>query len=358
MQRLFFAILLVCMPTLAGAIDSLTVAWEGNTDWLSSGNDSSYVVEGFGSGSLKHRIGVQILNRDVVIAEVWDKPSDRQLNTSVDLATVATARITGRATAYAAPWQPLTAYSLGDKISVSDYPLAFWWMAATRAGTSGATEPVWPEGHGFKPALQKTLRAAAAVDKGSGIVALPLPLPASGEVTHLFTEGDSIIISGTTNYNGTTTLPSQSASVAGELFITHTYVAETFLGTETIILSGASAIDNGDGTVGLPCQAHTYEGGEAVTITGTTGYNGSYTLAAQSNPDVLKITATYVAENMAGGMVIAPVVEDPDGSGVQWTFTTGTLETGITEPTGRMMGKMRDGKIVKVGNTFHVRTAP
>lgn len=362
MMRILLLIIILLLPLQLQAAELITLDWEANPGWLASGNDSTFMVLDFedGSGPLKRRIGVRFLNHGMSIAEVWDAPSARSINTSVDLAEHPTARITAQATAYAAPWQPLTAYVIGDKISVGDYPSSGWWMEATSAGSSGATEPEWPAGHPFSLALEKTLSAAAAVDNGDGTVTLPMPLPADGEVTHLFRAGDLVTISGTVNYNGDTILPDQTGAADGELLITASYVAETFAGTETVRLSGRVAVDNGNGTVSLPCPDHGYVGGESVEISGTTNYDGSYTLAAQADPDVLTITATYVAEVINGGSVRVLVVSD--GS-VVWTFTIGELPTGETETTGRIVGKLRAGKMVRGGvqyrgDNVYIRSAP
>lgn len=71
---------------------------------------------------------------------------------------------------------------------------------------------------------------------------------------------------------------------------------------QTGTISASAAIDNGDGTVGVPVTAHGYEAGEDVTITGTVNYDGTYTLPDQTagGVDVVVITATYVAETFAG----------------------------------------------------------
>jgi hypothetical protein len=69
---------------------------------------------------------------------------------------------------------------------------------------------------------------AAAVDKGDGTVGIPI----SG--TNWLQAKDTTTISGTTNYDGTYTIVSATAS---EIVITATYVAETFAGTETASFS-------------------------------------------------------------------------------------------------------------------------
>jgi hypothetical protein len=68
-----------------------------------------------------------------------------------------------------------------------------------------------------------TLDAAAAVDKGSGLVGIPI-------TAHGFVAGDSTTLAGTTNYDATYSIISETAN---EIVITATYVAETFAGTET-----------------------------------------------------------------------------------------------------------------------------
>jgi hypothetical protein len=68
-----------------------------------------------------------------------------------------------------------------------------------------------------------TLDNAAAVDKGSGLVGIPI-------TAHTFSANDTTTIAGTTNYDGTYTIVSETAN---EIVITATYVSETFAGTET-----------------------------------------------------------------------------------------------------------------------------
>lgn len=87
-----------------------------------------------------------------------------------------------------------------------------------------------------------TIDAAAAVDKGGGLVGIPI-------TGHGFSTGQKIILSGTTNYDETYLV--DATSTANEVVITATYVAETFGGTEDVLLhwaffvsaSGATLID-------------------------------------------------------------------------------------------------------------------
>lgn len=73
---------------------------------------------------------------------------------------------------------------------------------------------------------EQTLNNAAAVDKGGGLVGIPL-------TGHGHSEGEILLLNGSTNYDGVYTLPSQSSGSANEIIITATYQAETFAGTET-----------------------------------------------------------------------------------------------------------------------------
>ena len=68
-----------------------------------------------------------------------------------------------------------------------------------------------------------TIDNAAAVDKGGGLVGIPI-------TAHDFNAKDITTIAGTTNYDGTYTIVSVTTN---EIVITASYVAETFAGTET-----------------------------------------------------------------------------------------------------------------------------
>ena len=69
-----------------------------------------------------------------------------------------------------------------------------------------------------------TIDAAAAVDAGGGLVTIPID-------DHPFSADETVVIAGTTNYDGSEAIVSAVAGVS--ITITATYVAETFAGTET-----------------------------------------------------------------------------------------------------------------------------
>ena len=205
------------------------------------------------------------------------------------------------------PWQASTAYALDDQVcNGSTFPSSRFSMVATTAGTSGTEEPEWPLRHPLYLALADTLDLdGVAVDNGDGTVSIPV-------TGHLYHEGYTVVIAGSVAYDGTYTLGDQTSGGENLVVITATYTAETFLGTETIARANSSAIDNGDGTVGLPCPGHGFTAGQSVEISGTTNYDGSYTLPDQTSgsEDVVVITATYVAEAITGGSIMAPTVTD------------------------------------------------
>ena len=72
--------------------------------------------------------------------------------------------------------------------------------------------------------------AAAATDKTGGKVGIPV-------TAHGFSTGQKIILDGTTNYDGTYEVDADSTT--DEIVIVATYAAETFTGTEDILLSWA-----------------------------------------------------------------------------------------------------------------------
>ncbi len=349
-MRIILLILILCFP-VAGltANTGMTVTYSPSTSWLTSGNKSYMNLE-LATVTAKRRISVRLFSDKTLIAEMWDDPTgDRTYIIGVGMTGKAITHITGQAMAYeAGPWIAGAAYSVGDKISVGEYPSPYYWWEATRAGTTGATEPIWPDMHQFTLALTKTINAGDAVDNGDGTVTIPMG-------ANLFKTGDAVTITGSVNYDGDYTLPNQATATESNILITATYTAETFTGTETVQITGAKAIDNGDGTVNLPLPAHGYVAGQTVTISNSTNYDGNYTLATQSNPDQLTITATYVAEPMAGASVIATPIDDPDGSGVEWTFTTGTQEIFYSESTGRKIGRVVGDRLQLSGSKFIIR---
>jgi hypothetical protein len=75
-----------------------------------------------------------------------------------------------------------------------------------------------------------TIDAAAAVDKGGGLVGIPI-------TGHGFSTGQKIILSGTSNYDETYLV--DATSTTNEVVIEATYAAETFGGTEDVLMNWA-----------------------------------------------------------------------------------------------------------------------
>lgn len=59
------------------------------------------------------------------------------------------------------------------------------------------------------------------------------------------------------------------------------------------------AVNVGGGVVGIPCTGHGFATGDHIVLTGTTNYDGDYTVLASSTADQINITATYSAETFA-----------------------------------------------------------
>jgi len=106
-------------------------------------------------------------------------------------------------------------------------------MYAEISATASAVITLYKNGASFGTATflpDTTVNAAAAVDKTGGYTGIPI-------TAHGFSTGQKIILSGTTNYDGTYVV--ESASSTNEVVILATYVAETFAGTEDVIMSWA-----------------------------------------------------------------------------------------------------------------------
>ena len=101
----------------------------------------------------------------------------------------------------------------------------------------------------------------------------------------------------------------------GPLKITDLKIGETsieeFEGVEYEVCEGrreyldadGSAVDNGDGTVKLPCQNHCFEDGRMVKISGTTNYDGLRKVSYHT-ADTISISAPYVPETFDGSEIV------------------------------------------------------
>lgn len=343
-------IILIAGPVWA-AVNTLTLTWQPDPSWQVAAG-GTYLDLPVEAVTASRRLAVRVTSYGQLIGEVWDDPSHREVNVSVDMGTNPISHIRAQAVAYACgPWKASTAVAVGDQVCSGDYPSTNYSMVATTAGTTGATKPTWPHKHSFRLALAKTISASAAVDLGNGNVGIPV-------TGHPYFSGQSVVIAGSANYNGTHILPDQALGNADVVVITASYVAETFAGTETIAIANSSVVDNGDGTVSIPCPSHGFVTGQDVTINATTNYNGTYTLGGQADPDWLTLTATYVAEQITGGYAIDRTITD--GS-VVWTFTDADPELVVLEstPSRRLIARATGtGQLRHSGTRFTVGHGP
>jgi hypothetical protein len=89
---------------------------------------------------------------------------------------------------------------------------------------------------------EQNLKNVAATNEGGGLVGIPCP-------SHGYKEGDIVVISGSTNYEGSHILPTQAAGSGDVFIITATYNAETFAGTETVAHSATIIIPHAFGII-------------------------------------------------------------------------------------------------------------
>ncbi len=103
------------------------------------------------------------------------------------------------------------------------------------------------------------------------------------------------------------------------------------LGDETIgsLNSGGDAVDVGGGIVGLPYTGHPFTIADTVRITGTTNYNGEFTLEAGTTTNELQITDTYVSESFDATEVIVSTISSlGSGAGRAVTDSSGNIYYG------------------------------
>ena len=301
---LFLLILLLLLPGPASAAQqNIIVSYEPHASWVDNGS-ATWMDLDIGGTVASRRIAVALKAGNTEIIRLWDDPSNRTLPpVSFDMPGPR-AKITGQTYAYeGGPWKASTIFAIDDKISVGDFPSANYYWQCTRVGTSGATEPTWPSDRkyltsDYQPLAdsQKIGITGSAVDNGDGTVTLQV---GGGSVpTHSFVAGAHIGINGSTNYDSTYTLGDQSAGDDTHVVITATYVAETFDLTQVMYLTSGTAVDNGDGTVTIPCPDHGFVESDIVSISGTISYGDSFTLPAQTlgDADHFVVTATYAFE--------------------------------------------------------------
>ncbi|WP_243546374.1 phage tail tube protein [Pseudodesulfovibrio tunisiensis] len=151
------------------------------------------------------------------------------------------------------------------------------------------------------------LDAGDAVDKGSGKVGLP----ATG---HGFEAGATIVLSGTTSYDGAHILQPETSS--NELVILASFTGETFSTTDEaqlaarVNLDAGDAVDKGNGLVGLSAAGHGLAVGAEIVIAGTTNYDGTYMVKRGTSIGEIVIEETYAAETFDGSETVTALFRD------------------------------------------------
>lgn len=185
----------------------------------------------------------------------------------------------------------------------------------------------------FKLALcakqdEKSIDNAAAVNKGSGKVGIPV-------TAHGYSIGAAVKIINTTNYDGYYIVDGDTT--VNEVVIVATYVAETFAGTEEIheapgpdtnILSNLVEIAAGNGYAA---------GGEAVARNTTTGFDN---LVEDDTNDLGKLQLQDITWTASGGSIPSsgdgaryPVLVDDGGNVVCFW----DLEADVTVSPGQQL---------------------
>lgn len=106
----------------------------------------------------------------------------------------------------------------------------------------------------------------------------------------------------------------------------------------------AAAVVNRSPQVGIPCTGHGFVVGDVVTISGTTNYNRSFTIAAITNANEFTIVASYVAETLTSAAKITysikPLLVENAIQNATWipqtntTYYTPSTTANVTEFIG------------------------
>lgn len=146
--------------------------------------------------------------------------------------------------------------------------------------------------------------AAAVTELAPGIVGLPCP-------GHGFLQDAVVSVVGSEHYDGAYRVA--EGTTPDVIAIAAPYVDETLSDAVKVYrgrvawLSG-DAKDLGGGKVGLPVDGmvHAFNGGDSVTIAGTTAYDGTFTLEAETADGLLVVKTAYAAETFDGTPTATP----------------------------------------------------
>jgi hypothetical protein len=144
---------------------------------------------------------------------------------------------------------------------------------------------------------------AAAVDIGGGIVQIPC-------TDHNFHKGDTVVISVTTNYNGTYTVRDCGVN---SFNITAAYVAEVFAATTSVVTGLMLVVTTG---------AHGLVDDDYVYISGSSVADGYWKVTKQTNTEITLNHSASLAGAGGGTVDSLPLVNLAGGGtyGVHWIF--------------------------------------
>jgi hypothetical protein len=168
-----------------------------------------------------------------------------------------------------------------------------WWLKAAFGAVVDAPLSPMPLDH------------SAVVNQssiGSGLVGIPC-------TGHGLLPGMQVLLQGTQHQDGSYVLdPSTTANqlvVPMAAFNAETLAAGTvYLGG--VLLSGDVVQNFATGKVGIPAPGHGFQAGDSIIITGSTNYNGTFTVDAATTANEIVIDTAFTAETLAAGVVARP----------------------------------------------------
>lgn len=130
--------------------------------------------------------------------------------------------------------------------------------------------------------------------------------------SHGLSNGNSVVITGTTSYNGTFTV----SSVATNTFVIATaFVSDDATGTWELNPNPSA------GTTTVTSASHGLTNGQQINISGSTGYNGTFTISGVTT-NTFVISETFSADDAAGTWEKIP-------NTFKWKKDSGAYTTGV-----------------------------